>query len=192
VVRWEPGAKDRLQSAAIALFLERGYEETTVQDIAAEAGLTERTFFRHYADKREVLFNGGDAYRAVFVDAIRAAPEGRTPFELVTAALVAAEDFFSPERRPWSRKRQRVIDANPALQEREARKRATLGDALDAALVERGVPEPEARLTAEVGAAVFTTAFRQWLAEDEERPLDEIELELLARLRALMPVGAPA
>ncbi|RIX30169.1 TetR/AcrR family transcriptional regulator [Amnibacterium setariae] len=192
MVRWEPGAKDRLQTAAIALFLERGYEETTVQDIAAEAGLTERTFFRHYADKREVLFNGGDSYRAVFVDAIRAAPAGRTPFELVTAALVAAEDFFSPERRPWSRKRQRVIDANPALQEREARKRATLGDALDAALVERGVPEPEARLTAEVGAAVFTTAFRQWLAEDEQRPLDEIELELLARLRALMPVGAPA
>ncbi|GAA2751049.1 TetR/AcrR family transcriptional regulator [Amnibacterium kyonggiense] len=191
MVRWEPGARDRLQAAAIALFLERGYEETTVQDIAAAAGLTERTFFRHYADKREVLFGGGEAYRTGFIEGIDQAPTGSSALDLVSAGLVAGSAFFTAERRPWSRNRQRVIDANPALQEREARKRAVLADAMDAALRERGVDEVEARLVAEIGSAVFSTAFRRWLSADEERPLADIELELLDRLRALMPAGAP-
>jgi len=192
MVRWEPGAKERLQGAAIALFLERGYEETTVHDIAAAAGLTERTFFRHFADKREVLFSGGDAYREGFVDGVRQAPDGSTPFELVAAALMSGAAFFDAHRRPWSCDRQRVIDANPALQEREAQKRAALADAIDAALCERGVAEVDARLSAEVGAAVFGAAFRRWLAHDETRPLDEIERELLARLTGLVPATASA
>jgi AcrR family transcriptional regulator len=190
MVRWEPGARDRLQAAAIALFLERGYEETTVQDIATAAGLTERTFFRHYADKREVLFGGGEAYRAGFLAGIEQAPAGSSALDLVTAGLISGSAFFTAERRSWSRNRQRVIDANPALQEREARKRAVLADAMDAALRARGVPEVDARLVAEIGSALFSTAFRRWLADDEARPVDEIELELLARLRELMPVGA--
>ena len=192
MTRWEPGTKDRLQAAAIALFLERGYEETTVQDIAAATGLTERTFFRHYADKREVLFSGGEQYRQGFVDGVRAAPEGAGPLELVEASLVGAADFFPPERRPWSRQRQTVIDANPALRERESLKRTAITDTIEACLEERGVTAPESRLAAEVGGAVFTTAFRQWLADDEARPLQDIEQELLRRLRALVPADSPA
>jgi hypothetical protein len=59
MTRWEPNARGRLEQAALALYGERGFENTTVAEIAARAGLTERTFFRHFADKREVLFAGG-------------------------------------------------------------------------------------------------------------------------------------
>src|SRR4051812_10086221 len=90
MVRWEPGAKERLQLAALELFLARGFEQTTVQDIAQEAGLTERTFFRHFADKREVLFQGQQQYLAEFVRGIREAPEGTPPFELIRLALAGA------------------------------------------------------------------------------------------------------
>lgn len=193
MVRWEPGAKERLQLAAIELFLARGYEQTTVQDIAAAAGLTERTFFRHFADKREVLFVGSDVYAATFLRGLEEAPADAPPFELVTAAITAAaRDFFPGERRPWSRQRQAVLDANPALQERELLKRSALGDALTAAIRARGVPEADARLAAETGVTAFHISFRQWIAEDEERSLLDIEQDVLTRMAALMPGGAPA
>jgi AcrR family transcriptional regulator len=191
MVRWEPGAKERLQMAAISLFLERGYEQTTVQDIAAATGLTERTFFRHFADKREVLFHGGDQYQATFLRGAAAAPEGSGPFGLVTAAIAAAGDFFPDDRRPWSRQRQDVIDANPALLERELLKRSALGDALTTAFRERGVPESDARIAAETGVTAFHLAFRQWIAPGEERTLIDIEREVLARMSALIPAAAP-
>jgi AcrR family transcriptional regulator len=190
MVRWEPGAKERLQMAALSLFVERGYEQTTVQDIAAASGLTERTFFRHFTDKREVLFVGSDLYVATFLQGVDAAPADATPYELVTAAIItAARDFFPSERRPWSQQRQVVLDANPALQERL--KRAALGDSLTAAFQARGVPETDARLAAETGVTAFHIAFRQWIATDEERSLLEIEEDVLARMAALMPGGAP-
>jgi AcrR family transcriptional regulator len=190
VVRWEPGAKERLQLAALDLFLDRGFEQTTVQDIAQEAGLTERTFFRHFADKREVLFQGQQQYAAEFVRGVREAPPGSAPFELIRSALVSGSAFFDEERRPWSRQRQAVIDANPALQERESLKRVSLTDVLTEALVERGVDDVDARLTAEVGVSAFFVAFRAWLRADERRSLDEIEQEVLGRVAALMPAAA--
>ncbi|MBW4041290.1 MAG: TetR family transcriptional regulator [Acidobacteria bacterium] len=191
MVRWEPGAKERLQLAAITLFVERGYEQTTVQDIAAAAGLTERTFFRHFADKREVLFVGSDVYAATFVQGVAEAPEGAAPFELATAAITAAaRDFFPIERRAWSRQRQAVLDANTPLQERELLKRAALSDALTAAFRERGATEADARVAAETGVTAFHLAFRQWIAEGEERPLLEIEQDVLARMAAFMPGAA--
>lgn len=191
VVRWEPGAKERLQVAAIELFLERGYEQTTVQDIAAAAGLTERTFFRHFADKREVLFHGGEEYQATFLRGAASAPEGSSPFELVAAAIGAAAEFFPDDRRPWSRRRQTVIEANPALLERELLKRSALGDALAAAFERRGVPGTEARIAAETGTTAFHLAFRLWIAPGEERSLIDIEQDVLARMGSLIPGGAP-
>ena len=56
MVRWEPGSAERLQKAALELFATRGFEQTTATEIAQSVGLTERTFFRHFSDKREVLF----------------------------------------------------------------------------------------------------------------------------------------
>jgi AcrR family transcriptional regulator len=192
MVRWEPGAKERLQLAAIELFVQRGYEQTTVQDIAAAAGLTERTFFRHFADKREVLFVGSEAYAQAFLTGVAEAPDDASPFELVTAAITAAaRDFFPSERRPWSRRRQAVLDANPALLERELLKRAALGDALTAAFRERGVREADSILAAETGVTAFHVAFRLWIAEGEERSLLEIEQDVLARMAALMPAPLP-
>ena len=187
VVRWQPGAKERLQLAAIGLFLDHGFEQTTVQEIAQEAGLTERTFFRHFADKREVLFVGQEQYVAAFLNGMRAAPEGTAAFGLVAAALTGAAEFFPAERRPWSAQRQQVIDANPALQERESLKRVSLGDAITAGLGERGIGEPDARLVAELGVTVFHVAFRTWIEHREARPLREIVEEVLARIPAIVP-----
>jgi AcrR family transcriptional regulator len=192
MVRWEPGAKERLQLAAVALFLARGFDQTTVQEIAQEAGLTERTFFRHFADKREVLFQGQQQYVAAFVRGIREAPDGTSPFGLIRAALDGASGFFDDEHRPWSRQRQAVIDANPPLQERESLKRVSLADALTAALVERGVGGTDARLTAEIGVSAFFVAFRTWIDADEHRSLDELQQEALARVAAIVPAPAPA
>ncbi|WP_375388816.1 TetR/AcrR family transcriptional regulator [uncultured Amnibacterium sp.] len=189
VVRWEPGARERLQGAAIALFVERGYEQTTVQDIAGRAGLTERTFFRHFADKREVLFVGQDEYAAHFLRGVAEAPDA-APFGLAVAAITAAADFFPEERRPWSRHRQTVIDANAALQERELLKRASLVTTLTAALRDRGVAASDASLAAETAVAAFHVAFRRWIAEGEDRSLLEIEQEVLGRLAAIVPAAA--
>jgi AcrR family transcriptional regulator len=187
MVRWEPGAKERLQLAAVGLFLARGFDQTTVQEIAQEAGLTERTFFRHFADKREVLFLGQEQYVAAFVDGMRAAPQGADAFMLVAAALTGAAEFFRAERRPWSAQRQQVIDANPALQERESLKRVSLGDAITAGLRERGVGDPDARLVAELGVTVFHVAFRTWIEQREARALREIVEAVLARITAIVP-----
>jgi AcrR family transcriptional regulator len=191
MVRWEPGTKERLQLAAISLFLERGYEQTTVQDIAAATGLTERTFFRHFADKREVLFHGQQEYQATFLEGVAAAPHGSTPFGLAVAAIAAADVFFPADHRPWSQQRQAVIDANPALLERELLKRSALGDALTLAIAERGVPEADARIAAETGVTAFHLAFRLWIERGEERSLLEIEQDVLARMTALLPAGDP-
>src|SRR6476646_11446576 len=126
MVRWEPGARERLQAAALELFATRGYEQTTTAEIAEAVGLTERTFFRHFADKREVLFFGQEQFLRAFLDGADAAPADASPLEFIAAAIESATSFFPDERRPYSRLRQSVIDRNPALQERELHKLAGL------------------------------------------------------------------
>lgn len=166
MARWEPNARARLADAALELFEERGYEQTTVTDIAAAAGLTERTFFRHFPDKREVLFDGSAALVDLMRTAVREAPADASPQEAVRHGLAASEPFFE-SRRDHARRRQRVLMADAVLLERELSKLATLTDALAAALRDRGVVEPTATLTAEVGMLVFRVGFARWLADDE-------------------------
>src|SRR5215469_13715779 len=84
--RWEPNARGRLEQAALELYCERGFDQTTVTEISERAGLTERTFFRYFADKREVLFWGQEHLRDLYVRAIVAAPETDAPIDLVAAA----------------------------------------------------------------------------------------------------------
>jgi len=163
--RWEPDSQGRLQQAALALYTERGFEQTTVAEIAERAGLTERTFFRYFADKREVLFAGQDSLLDQLTKAVVAAPDS-APLDAVSSGLQALGAFFDG-RREGSRSRQAVIDANPPLQERELTKRAALSAAMAEGLVQRGVPATTARLTGEAGAAVFHLAFEQWLAADK-------------------------
>ena len=181
--RWEPGARDRLVSAAAELFLDHGYEATTVVDIAARAGVTERTFYRYFSDKREVLFGDPEAYLHVFTDAIGAAPPDATPLETVAAALRATGPFFAG-RHHYAGIRQQIITANPALREREQIKRLHLTEAMGQALRERGFPDATADLTAELGTVAFHRAFARWVAAERESDLGALAVRTLTELRA--------
>ena len=183
--RWEPDAAGRFRAAAIELFGEIGYEQTTVAAIAARAGLTARTFFRYFADKREVLFNGSERLQQTMADALARVPTEASAMDAVAAALTKAGDFFDDERRPFARLRSKVVTANTELHERELIKMATLSGALAQGLRARGVGEPDASLAAEAGIAVFRVAFAQWVSESERRGYAEIVNESLARLKTL-------
>lgn|SRR5487761_1094551 len=162
VGRWEADARGRLEQAALALYGERGFEQTTVAEIAERAGLTERTFFRYFADKREVLFSGAGTLQELLVSSVASTPDSAAPIEAVIAALESAGAVLQ-ERREFSLKRQAVIAANAELQERELIKLATLASALGDALRRRGVREPTASLAAEAGITVFRIAFERWI-----------------------------
>lgn len=182
--RWEPDAEGRFRAAALELFVERGYELTTVADIAERAGLTSRTFFRYFVDKREVLFTGSERLQEMMVAALTSAPDHATAIEAVAAALGATASFFG-DNREFARTRNAVVMAHPDLYERELIKMATLSAALAQALRSRGVVEPDASLAAEAGISVFRIAFGLWVADAEQRGFGEIVRESLARLRAL-------
>lgn len=169
----------------MALFGERGYDQTTVADIAQRADLTERTFYRYFSDKREVLFDGGAALEALMLEAVRAEPETASETALLAAALEGLGGFFPADRRTFSRSRQQILDAEPALQEREMLKLARLTTALADALAERGVPASRARLTAELALGVFRASFAQWIDAEPARDLVDIQREALAEWRSL-------
>ena len=182
--RWEPNARGRLEQAAMDLFIERGFEQVTVAEIAGRAGLTERTFFRYFADKREVLFWGQDALRELLVDAVAGAPGSVAPIDAVAAALEAAGAVLQ-ERREYARRRQAVIAANTGLRERELIKLASLASALAGTLRRRGVTDPAASLTAEAGIAVFKIAFERWVSEAGEADLPRLIRASLDDLRTV-------
>jgi AcrR family transcriptional regulator len=183
MVRWEPNARERLARAALELFGERGFDSTTVVEIAERAGLTERTFFRHFADKREVLFAGGELQELI-VNAVAAAPGAASPIDAVAAGLAAAGAMLQ-DRREFARQRQAVIVANPELREREVMKLASIAAAIADTLRERGVADPAASLTAEVSMAVFRSAFERWVYEASEGDLPALIRDSLGELRAL-------
>ncbi|MFH9937806.1 TetR family transcriptional regulator [Streptomyces murinus] len=182
--RWEPNTRERLAKAALDLYGERGFEQTTVAEIAKSAGLTERTFFRHYADKREVLFSGAIELEQLFTRAVAGAPPSAAPIDAMAAGLDAICAVFE-ERRDFARKRQAVISVTAELRERELIKLASLAAALTDTLRGRGVPPSVASLTAETGVAVFKVAFERWIVADETRPLDRLARESLDELRAV-------
>jgi AcrR family transcriptional regulator len=190
VTRWEPDAPGRLRKAALELFEERGYEATTVEDIATRAGLTKRTFFRHFGDKREVLFADGSDFTDLFLRGLERAPASASPMEAVAAALEAAGEGF-PAPHAHARRRAQVVAANAELQERELVKLASVSAALAAALRERGVEDPIAGVVAETALAVFRNAFERWVAAPAERPLTGLLRESLDALRAVAG-SAPA
>jgi AcrR family transcriptional regulator len=184
MARWEPNARERLERAALALFTEHGYDATTVAEIADRAGLTKSTFFRHFADKREVLFGGQDMLVQLFSDAIRTAPASATTAECLAAALESAAVAFTPDRHDLAPQRRAVIAANSELQERELLKRARFVSAMADALRARGADEVSARLAGEVGALAFSTAYARWAAADNQLPFTEIANAALRELQA--------
>ena len=183
--RWEPNAKGRLEQAALDLYQERGFEQTMVTEIAKRAGLTERTFFRYFADKREVLFGGQDRLHEIYVSAIANAPTSATPLEAVAAALEAAIPVFR-ERHELVRQRQAVIAANPELQEREMLKSAALTSVMADALRSRGVTDSAAILAAEVGFITFKTAYDRWVSEPDEQDLSRLVRASFDQLKGIV------
>jgi len=182
--RWEPDARGRLMKAALELYGARGFEQTTVAEIAERAELTERTFFRHFADKREVLFAGAGALQDLLVRTVARAPAGLAPIEAAAAGIEAAGAAIQ-EAGELPRQRQSIIDASAELQERELIKLASLASALADALRRRGVTEPVASLAAEAGIAVFKIAFERWIEETGEQDLPGLIRESLDELRAV-------
>lgn len=170
VARWEPDARGRLEIAAMEMFRERGYAKTTVADIAARAGLTERTFFRYFADKREVLFSGSERLEATIVAAVKDAPDGLAPLEVVIRGIEGAAVFLEAHRAfdhvvaRWA-----IVVEHPEVRERELIKMASLAAAITKALRARGVGEPAASLAAEAGIAVFKVGFERWVAGKRPR-----------------------
>ena len=183
--RWEPDAEGRLVQAALELYAESGFDRTTVADIAARAGVTERTFFRYFADKREVLFDRTNALQDGVVAAIAAAPPSASALDAVGSALETAAPALLEPRRDFARQRSAVIAAHPGLQERELLKLASLAAAVAEALRRRGVPEPAASLAAESGVAVFRVGFERWVADTSNGSLDQCVRAAVDELKTL-------
>ena len=186
--RWQPDARTRLQEAALALYRERGYEQTTVAEIAARAGLTKRTFFRYFADKREVLFWGSELLEQRMVAAIEAAPASASALGMIGAALDAAAVRFE-EAREFAGPRHQIIASSHELQERELIKAASLAAAMTRALRARGVGETAATLAALTGTTVMHVAFEQWVQDPDQAPFQQVARNALGQLREIAAAG---
>ncbi|MFD5748251.1 TetR/AcrR family transcriptional regulator [Streptomyces sp. NPDC127033] len=186
--RWEPGAGDRLREAALTLYLEHGFEQTMVADIAERAGVTARTFFRHFADKREVLFDRSSELEEKALAALEAAPATASTLEAVAAALFAAADVIGSDRE-LARKRHAVIMANADLRERELIKLAGMSATLADGLRRRGIGDTEADLATEAGSAVYRVAFQRWVDATDGLDLHEAIRQSFAQLRTLTASG---
>lgn len=181
-------ARRRLQRAAIELFAEHGFDQVTAAQIAARAGVTERTFFRHFPDKREVLFEGGAIFGTALSDAIDGVPPGLPPIETLQRAFAHVTTMLEANR-PYSEPRHRVIAATPALQEREVGKHAALVRTVSDALQRRGLEWLRADLAAQAGLAALSYALTAWFADPSSRLDDHLD-RAFAELRMLaQPAG---
>ncbi len=176
-------ARQRLQQAALELFLKFGYDSTTTAEIAGRAGVTERTFFRHFADKREVLFEGEAALRADLDCGVAEAPAGLDPLNVLWCAFRTAMPLLE-RNRSFAEARNQVIAASPALRERALTKEASLTGALVTALKRRGIGDRQAMLAAQIGMAAFTQATMSWFARPDQ-PLEDHLALALSDVRAL-------
>jgi AcrR family transcriptional regulator len=192
MARWEPNAPERLAVAALDLFAERGYDNTTVIDIAQRAGLTKSTFFRHFQDKREVLFGDG-ALNGLLAEAIGAAPATAAPLDVVAQAVDAmGRRAFTAGRRAFVARRRAVIAANPELQEREALKGLGLTASMTEALRRRGVPDLTACVAAYLGALAVKIAYERWCDAPDGDDFSEVARRALDEVRAALPHGLAA
>jgi AcrR family transcriptional regulator len=184
VARWEPDAVERLVRAAIELFTEHGYDRTTVAEIAARAGLTKSTFFRHSPDKREILFLGQDLMHQQLATGIAGAPAAATPLGMVAGGLDALAVIFSAERRDFAVQRREVIAANPELQEREALKGRSSARVISDALRARGVDDPAAMVAGQLGALAIGRAYTRWSEPGNQEDFGPIARDALGELHA--------
>jgi AcrR family transcriptional regulator len=185
MARWTPDSSGRLYEAALELYGKRGFENTTVAEIAERAGVTERTFFRHFPDKREVLFGRTGAFEEALVKTVAEAPDSLALVDVLAAGLEAAGTQL-PDR-GTARKRHAIIAANAELRERDLAKFASLSAALAETLRARGLPDPDATLAAEVAIAVFRIAFQRWISDTNDPAFPDLvreSLEVVDRVTA--------
>lgn len=182
--RWQPDAQERMAQAAMELFAERGFTQTTAGDIAERAGVTERTFFRYFADKREVLFVGSELMTSAAHDATLAAATDAAPFDAALAGMTAVADLLE-DRHERAVRRARLIADNPTLQERELLKMASVTEATAEALRARGATEPAASLAAQSAVTAFQIAFTHWVSAKRPPPLSAVVAETAEALRAV-------
>ncbi|WP_144710404.1 TetR/AcrR family transcriptional regulator [Curtobacterium pusillum] len=186
MARWEPGARERLVLAAVDLFSEQGYDETTVAQIAERAGVTKSTFFRHFPDKRELLVAGQETLSRLLADGIADAPDGATPLDAVAAGLARASEEMGPVNRELGPRLRAAVAASAELQERDALKRVGMAAAMTDALVARGIGDAAARLASEMGVLAFKQGFDAWSGNGrtDDEPLAASALAALDELRA--------
>lgn len=165
--RWDPQGEERLRTAAIELFLELGYENVTVAQIAERAGLTRRTFSRHFADKRDVLFADSNRLPELLAEALSEAASGLSPFEALVTALAHVGTTIGARVAPHAAERREVIARSLELQERGRTKFAAAAHALETGLIHRGTEPTTAALLADVGVAIFRTGFNRWVDDPD-------------------------
>jgi AcrR family transcriptional regulator len=182
--RWEPDARERLVAAALQLFSEQGYDDTTVAQIAEGAGLTKSTFFRHFPDKRDVLAAGQETLSRLFVEGISGAPADASPLTAVAAGLDCATGAMTQFNRELGPRLSAVIATSAELQERAALKQVGLAAAMSDALRARGVPALVASLAGELGVLAFKEAFAAWVVEGNQQGLGELARTALDQLRS--------
>jgi len=183
--RWEPNARDRLERAAIELFIEQGFAETTVPQITARAALTTRTFFRHFADKREVLFARDAELPALVARLAADAPASLSPMMLIAYALETVAATRLEGQRAYLRTRRAIIQVDEGLRERELRKLSALSDAINQGFRDRGVDELAALLAAQLAVTVFSVTISRWLDQDGAQPLSALVHDTLRALRSV-------
>ena len=193
VARWEADAQGRLQQAAFELFAERGYDAVTTAEIAERAGLTKRSFFNHFADKREVLFGGSERLPAAVVEAIEVAPVSLGALPTAIHGLQAGADAFMESRRPAVAQRDAIVAAHPELRERELMKRAALAEAIAEALLRRDGDARSSTITARAAILVWQIAMERWTAAPPKDPttLSRHIERALADLRAATGESLP-
>ena len=187
--RWEHGSEDRLKKAAMELFEEQGFENTSVIQISERARVTTRTFFRYFSDKREVLFAGSDELRAVLVEKILQAPDVGEPLQVVIGVL-SEFDWKNLGSRDSQRQRQEVIAANPELLERDLIKNHSIAVGFIDALRQRGVDADIARLAAHVGIQLFITAYMHWLEAGAKADLAMMSESVMSLLASIVPTNS--
>jgi AcrR family transcriptional regulator len=173
MARWEPDAAGRLREAALELFEEQGYEHTTVAGIADRAGVSSRTFFRHYTDKRDALFGGSEKLDRLVEAVVAEAPVDASPMEVVGLALDAVADIIGADRE-WGRRRNAVVTSTPELLERELVKLSRLARLIAEGLQQRGVDERDAALAGEAAMAVLRVGFARWTTALDDHSLAEV------------------
>ncbi|GGM93649.1 TetR family transcriptional regulator [Lentzea pudingi] len=184
MARWQPDARGRLEAAALELFGERGFDQTTVTDIAARAGLDKRTFYRLFGDKREALFSGSGHLEEILVRAVT--DTDADPFEAVITAFRRVAQVMFADRLDLIRVRHSIIEASPELQERELRKIGSLAAAVATTLRAKGLHETTATLAAESGITVFRVAYARWVAPGSDASLADLIAETATELRTIV------